>query len=94
MLEAHLEDDVIKWAEDREGEAYKLKLDNRRGWMDRTIFLPDRKILLPELKRPKKNKRYHQQKVFVERLQELGFPAAFIQSIDELEALYHEHYGS
>lgn len=94
MLEKDLQANVVKWVEGRGGESYKLQIVNQRGWTDETIFLPGGEILLPELKLPTRHKKYEQQKKVIARLQELGFPAAFCQTMDEVEALYHEHYGN
>ena len=91
-LEANLEKKVVKWAEERGGEAIKLIDDGGRGFPDRTIVLPDRKLLFTELKRPKRNKWYEQQRRRIYFLQRLGFAADFVESIDGLEELYREFY--
>jgi hypothetical protein len=92
-LERNLEDKVVAWAEKMGGEAVKLIDDGGRGWPDRTIFLPNCEIIIPELKRPVKNKRYEQQKRRISFLQRLGFAADFVESMDELNKLYEEHYS-
>lgn len=85
-LESDLQRRVVQWADDLGGYAVQL-VDQQRGWPDLTIFLPDAKIVIPELKRPGKNKRYQMQKVWVKRLQRLGFAADFCQSLDEVKEL-------
>jgi len=85
--EARLEADIVAWAEDLGGEAYKLKKDNLRGWPDRTIFLPGGRLILPELKVPRKNKKYQQQTEQIARLRELGFQAGFCESLEDVQRL-------
>jgi hypothetical protein len=92
LIEADLEREVVKWAIANGGRALKLKIDNERGFPDRTIFLPDGEILIPELKRPGKSKKYEQQKRNIAWLQDLGFAAAFVDSLGELEELHREFY--
>lgn len=87
-LESNLEDEVVRWAKDEGGRALKLKIENERGMTDRTIILPERRIIFPELKRPKgSTKRYEQQKRMIEWLQSMGFPAGFCQTLDEVKRL-------
>ena len=70
------------------GYSVKLKIEGERGWADRTIFLPDRQIIIPELKRPGKNDGgSFNQKKWVRRLAGLGFPTAFCETLDEVKAL-------
>jgi hypothetical protein len=88
MLEADLEADVVAWAKDQGGYSLKLKIEGQRGWADQTIFLPDRRIILPELKRPKHNDGGSiNQKKWVRRLSALGFPTAFCESVEDVERL-------
>jgi len=88
MTESDLESDVVKWAEARGGYALKLRIDGERGWADRSIFLPNRQLIIPELKNPGKNDGGSvNQKKWVRRLSELGFPTAFCESIDDVERL-------
>jgi len=92
-LESDFEKQVVRWAADRGGEALKLKIESERGFPDRTIFLPEGEILIPELKRPRNGKQYEQQRRRVAWLQRLGFASDFISSMEELEELYDNHYG-
>lgn len=95
MRESDLERNVVKWAEDQGGYALKLKIEGQRGWADRTIFLPERRLILPELKKPGKNDggSVNQHK-WVRRLSELGFPTGFCESIEDVERLLWEFYPS
>lgn len=82
-LESDLEDEVVKWAEDRGGVALKLKLEER-GFPDRTILMPNGVVCFVELKRKKKSKTYHTQKLWCNRLRALGFHAEFCSTIDDV----------
>ena len=86
-LESDLEADVVEWATSEGGYSVKLKIENERGWADQTIFLPDRRIIIPELKRPKKNKRSFNQEKWIARLSRLGFPTGFCESLDDVKEL-------
>lgn len=85
-LEKDLEKRVCDWADDLGGYALKLK-DEERGWPDRTIWLPGGRVIVPELKRPGRQKRYEQQKRWVERLQRLGHAAGFCETLTDVERL-------
>ena len=87
MLEDQLEAAVVEWAESQGGYAVRLYIDGERGWPDETIFLPNRKIILPELKRPKKNHRSVNQKKWIRRLSSLGFPTGFCESLEDVKRL-------
>lgn len=52
MLESDLERQVVEWVESKGGRCLKLKLDNQRGFMDRTIWLPGGLTVEVELKIP------------------------------------------
>lgn len=86
-LESDLENDVVEWADSEGGYAVKLKLDNERGWADRTIWLPGRRVIIPELKRPKRNRQSVNQKKWVRRLTALGFPTAFCENLEQVKEL-------
>ena len=88
MLESDFEKEVVRWAIREGGLALKLKIENDRGWPDRTIILPGGFIGFAELKRPKgSTKKYEQQKRKIAWLKKMGFPAAFCDTIDEIEDL-------
>ena len=94
MLESSLEKEVVEWAASEGGEAFKLKIDGRRGWPDRTIFLPGARIIIPELKRlTGSTKKYEQQKHRVAWLQSLGFGAGFCTTLDEVKELLNGSTG-
>ena len=86
MSEAKFEEDVVAWAEELGGEAYKLKKDNQRGWPDRTIFLPGGQLIIPELKVPRGGRK-RQQIDQVARLRELGFRSGFCESLEDVKRL-------
>lgn len=87
-LESELEKEVVKWVEAQGGRALKLKIENERGFPDRTIILPCGFIAFVELKRPKgSTKKYEQQKRMVEWLKGQGFPAEFCETLDDVKRL-------
>lgn len=87
-LESDLEDEVVQWAKSEGGYAVKLYLASERGWADRTIWLPEGRVILPELKRPGKNDGGSiNQKKWRRRLRELGFATDFCETLDEVKAL-------
>jgi hypothetical protein len=92
MIEADVETQVVKWAKAQGGLAVKLKDEAEIGFPDRTLFLPGRQIIIPELKRPKGGRKSHMQKVWRDRLQALGFPVEFCKSLDEVVDLYERSY--
>ena len=87
MLESDLEDEVVDWIDSEGGYALKLKIEGQRGWGDRSLFLPEATFAVAELKRPGKNDRSINQKKWVRRLRELGFPVDFCESLDEVKEL-------
>ncbi len=48
-LESTLETDIVNWVEDQGGRAVKLKVDGERGFPDRTIFMPDGRMIFVEI---------------------------------------------
>lgn len=86
-LERDLEADIVRWAIEQGGEALKLKIEGRRGFPDRTILLPGGIAIFPEVKRDRGSDRRAQQIVWIERLQELGFAADFVTSLEQVEAM-------
>ena len=87
-IESELEREVVKWVEDQGGRALKLKIENERGFPDRTIILPHGFIAFPELKRSRgSTKKYQQQIQMVEWLKSMGLPAAFCSTLDDVKEL-------
>jgi len=85
-LESELEKAVCKWVESLGGRALKLKLENERGFPDRTIILPHGFIGFVELKRASgSTKKYEQQKRKVDWLKAMGLPAAFCSTLEEVK---------
>lgn len=86
MIEKDIEREVVRMVANIGGLAVKLK-DDQRGFPDRTILLPDATIAFAELKLPGRNKRYKMQEVWIDRLQQLGFAAAFCETVEEVRDL-------
>lgn len=88
-IEADLEREVIKWAKSQGGRALKLKIDNERGFPDRTIILPGGVVGFVELKRANGSiKKYAQQILQIEWLKCMGYRAAFCETLDEVKELF------
>lgn len=86
--ESDLEREVAAWALTEGGRALKLKMENERGFPDRTIILPYGVIAFPELKRSRgSTKKYEQQKRMVEWLKSMGLPSEFCTSLDDVKRL-------
>lgn len=86
MIEKDIEREVVRMADALGGFAVKLK-DDQRGFPDRTLLLPNATIVFAELKLPGRNKRYKMQEIWIERLQRLGFAAAFCETVEEVQDL-------
>lgn len=87
-LERNLESEVVDWVESQGGRALKLKIENERGFPDRTIILPHGFIGFAELKRARgSTKKYEQQKRMVAWLRSMGLPAEFCSTLKEVKDL-------
>jgi len=93
-LESDIEAEVVEWATTQGGYSVKLKLDGERGWPDQTIWLPGGRVIVPELKRPRRNKRSINQEKWIRRLTRLGFDAGFCESLGDVKKLARGGYGN
>jgi hypothetical protein len=88
LRESDFEREVQEWAKTEGGRALKLKMENERGFPDRTIILPYGVIAFAELKRARgSSKKYEQQKRMVEWLQAMSLPAGFCTTLDGVKDL-------
>lgn len=83
--EADLDTEVVQYVESIGGRALKLVIAGLRGFPDLTLLLPGGRIIFVELKRPKKFKVYHQQRVWQDRLACLGCEVYQINNLDDLK---------
>lgn len=94
--EATIEAAIERWCRDRGILCAKLVDLGRRGFPDRSIFLPGGQMLFAEVKAPGGTLSYHQH-AYLERLTTLGHPAIVVYSVDELaetvELLLREEGG-
>jgi len=67
------------------GEAIKLKVAGTRGWPDRLVLLPQRRMFFAEFKRPKDGKTARQQETVHELLRELGFLVYVVDNVTQFE---------
>ena len=80
-LEKYIESDIVDYVENEEqGEAYKLIIEGRRGFPDRTFLLPGGIALFPETKTTDGEASEHQRRKMA-RLRELGFVSEICRSV-------------
>ncbi|MEM1224579.1 MAG: VRR-NUC domain-containing protein [Planctomycetota bacterium] len=82
--ESDLERQVVEYVESKGGEALKLRLDNRRGFPDRTILLPGGVVLFLELKKPGGRLSHHQEQ-WLERMNRLGLRAMWSDNFERVK---------
>lgn len=72
VLERHIEQKVTSFVESIGGAAFKLRIDGRNGFPDRTIILPNGVIVFVELKKPRTGKLRPAQIKTIKILEDLG----------------------
>jgi hypothetical protein len=91
-LERDAEDRFVTWIESLGFEAWKLRIDGRDGFPDRTV-VTDRGTIYFEFKRLRGKVRPQQRKV-IKRLTEIGAPVFVVHSLKEAKEIFNEWYGS
>lgn len=86
MKEADFEREVCDWCAAVGGIPLKLKLDNIRGFPDRTLLFRNGRIAFVELK-TKKGKPSGNQELWVLRLRNLGFRVGICRTLDEVKRI-------
>lgn len=98
MLENEVEKSLVATTEVLGGEAFKFVVPGRRGPNDRIVLLPipeehrdivARYVKFIEVKRPGGKPRVKQQR-FLERLQELGLCATYVDCLRDVARLFTE----
>lgn len=85
-LESDLEKQVVEWVSKRGGRCLKVKLENQRGFMDRTIWLPEGFNCWVELKIPGGNGKISpHQKLWMVRALKLGQKAFFCDDFEHFK---------
>ena len=83
-LEKEEEQEIAKYVSSLGGLCLKLVIFGKRGWGDRTCFLPGPRIIIFEFKRQgRPNGESAQQKFWRSALQRLGFEWYVVHSADE-----------
>jgi hypothetical protein len=83
-LEADEESRFVTLCEDAGYKCLKLKLEGRRGWLDRTVLRTDGVLAVIELKKPgRKGGASYQQAEWLAWLQANGFHAGLFNDADE-----------
>ena len=91
-LERDAEDRFVTWIESLGFQAWKLRIDGRNGFPDRTV-VTDRGTVFFEFKRPGEDLRPQQRNV-VKTLQSLGRSVFVVESVREAKELFEGWYGS
>ena len=91
-LERDAEDRFVTWIESLGFEAWKLRIDGRDGFPDRTV-VTDQGTAFFEFKRPG-GKLRPQQRQLIRRLGELKAPVFVVHTLKEAKEHFHEWYGS
>lgn len=89
-LESALENRCVAKVEALGGMALKLQIPGVRGFMDRTIFMPGRRIWLAEFKRLRTGTVSAQQHRWRILLHQMGFPVYLIDTDAQFEAALKE----
>lgn len=76
------EDRFVRWCEKKKLLCLKLAAVGRRGFPDRTVFLPTGKTLFLEFKAPRGKISPHQER-FIYLLQQMGHLVHVVYSADE-----------
>ena len=85
--EAKIEARLVARARSAGGEALKWSSPSNRGVPDRIVLLPGGRIVFVELKAPGRVPGAQQQ-AWLDRLAELGFEAAWVDSLAKVDALF------
>ena len=85
VLEAQLENYLVKRVEERGGITAKMTIQGRRGWPDRLVILPGNAIALIELKKPKSGRWSTIQLAMFSRLGHLGVNLGRLNSTEQID---------
>lgn len=88
--EADLENQFVQYAEAIGCLCLKLRIDGQNGWPDRTIFLPNGKVILMEFKAPKGRLR-RKQAEWIGKLYNRGFAVYTASSLKSAIDILHRH---
>jgi hypothetical protein len=78
---------LVKSVEAIGGIAAKMTSPGRRGFPDRILFLPDARIVVVEVKRPKGGRVSKHQMQWLHSLQELGVEIAIVRNERDIAQL-------
>lgn len=91
-LESSAERAFRKWCQTQGCLCKKLILYGEKGWPDRTVLLPDGRVVFIELKR----KRYisdtsAQQRFWIAKLKSLGHSAYVVDTLEDAQEIVRAH---
>ncbi len=88
MSEAAIENRFVRWCQKQNIPCLKLAIVNGRGWPDRTVLLPDGRIVFLEFKRPDGDGKVSaQQRATIAQLKALGHVAEVVESFERAVSL-------
>lgn len=82
MLESEIENQIVRYVKSLGGRCEKLVLASKRGFPDRTCFLPNGKVIFIEVKKPGGETSPHQDR-WISRLEKLSIPVTAVWSFEE-----------
>jgi hypothetical protein len=91
-LERFLEQDIVRYVKRDGGESLKLQIAGQRGFPDQTLLLPGARAIFIETK-TLVGKLRPQQRHWLERLEQLGFVAQVVRTMDEFQEIYRPSNG-
>lgn len=89
-LETAIEDRCVAKVQALGGMALKLAIPGVRGFPDRSVLLPDRRVFFLETKRLKTGRVSAQQHRWRALLDRLGFDTYFVDNDDEFDSILEE----
>lgn len=87
-IESEIEAAFVAYAEARGCQALKLRIDGQNGFPDRTVLMPDRRVLFFEFKRPG-GKLRPMQRVWWMTLESLGHRVHAPESFSEAKEIFN-----
>jgi len=90
--EASIEDAFVEYAEGRDCEAIKLRIDGQNGFPDRTILTPHGRVFFIEFKKPG-GKLSVSQKRWIAKLKKIGFQCEVVDKLNDAKQILDDFLG-
>jgi hypothetical protein len=85
MREAQIESYLVRRITDLGGITAKMTIRGQRGWPDRLVCLPEGRMMLVELKRPKGGRLSPSQRRLFGLLEHLGVPVRLLNTYEAID---------